>query len=327
METVRVIARPRIHIGLVDLSGVSLRKYGGVGFALDGPATIWRVQHADSTVLDGTQRLDLNARRDLAQLKGRLDAICHNGCYRATLEQVAEQHIGLGTKTTLSMALIAAVNYLKELALDAGSITSLSGRGGASGVGVNLFFNGGVVWDGGHPRDAGTPFLPSSASHPLDNPPLLARWDFPSNWQIVLMLPSGTSASGEYEQEFFRRNTPIPTIEALETMSLMYHGIIPAIATRDLDTLRRALSELHKVGFKERELKAQSVQVKAMLRYVQGFEGIAVGMSSMGPLLYAIVSKADSASILRLKHVCATHDATFLDVADAWNLGHEHIQS
>jgi beta-ribofuranosylaminobenzene 5'-phosphate synthase len=140
------------------------------------------------------------------------------------------------------------------------------------------------------------------------------------------MLPNGTAASGEYERTFFRDNTPLPDIEVLETMSLMYHGVIPAIATRDLDCLSRALGELHKVGFKKRELAAQTDQVRAMLTSLWNFQGIPAGMSSMGPLLYAIIHRDDKASVLDLKRACAAHRVTFLDAVDAWNLGHELSQ-
>src|ERR1700757_3766685 len=105
MSTVRVIARPRIHMGLVDLSGASLRSYAGVGFAIDGQFTAWRLEDSAETKIHGIERLDEEAKRDLESLKMRLRPLCSTGGYTATLENVADQHIGLGTKTTLCMTL------------------------------------------------------------------------------------------------------------------------------------------------------------------------------------------------------------------------------
>jgi beta-ribofuranosylaminobenzene 5'-phosphate synthase len=323
MDTVRVVARPRIHVGLVDLSGASWRSYGGVGFALNGRHTIWRVEHAEVTAIDGTEHLDLDAQRDLADLEVRLRPLCRETGYRATLEEVAQQHIGLGTKTTLCMSLISAVNSLKELNLSPSDMIVLSGRGGASGIGTNLFFIGGVVWDGGHSHCPDQPFMPSGAQKTADHPPLLARWEFPSNWRTVLMLPKGRIANGEYEREFFRLNTPLPKIETLETMAIMYHGIIPGIATTDMKLLRSALLELHNVGFKNRELMGQPEETRSALAYFQTNADCPIGMSSMGPLLYAIVPHDNLASINFLRNACGRHGLGFLGAFDAWNSAHE----
>jgi len=326
MNTVRVIARPRIHTGLVDLSGTSLRSYGGVGFAVNGMPTIWRVQHNPTTKLEGIEHLDANAKRDLTDLKARLEPLCRDGGYSATLEEIATQHIGLGTKTTLCISLVSAVNALKGLNLSPSEMTALSGRGGASGIGVNLFFSGGVVWDGGHPRRADRQFLPSGAQSPISRSPLLARWTFPATWRMALMLPRGRIANGEYERVFFEQNTPLPKLEVLETMAVMYHGVIPGIVTHDTGLLREALLELHKVGFKKRELIGQSEETKAALSYLQTNTSFPIGMSSMGPLIYAIVMEGDLAANQFLRNACTMHGLTFFDTFEAWNSAHEILE-
>lgn len=326
MKIVRTIARPRIHVGLVDLSGASLRSYGGVGFALDGRHTIWRVEHAQNSSIHGTGHLDEAAQRDLAELEGRLKAVCRGEGYKATLECVADQHIGLGSKTALCMSLISAVNTLNKLELAPSRMIELSDRGGASGAGVNLFFTGGAVWDGGQSRLREQAHLPSSMQGPAKPPPLLGRWAFPSTWQVALMLPAGILASGEYERNFFIRNTPLPKVEALETMSIMYHGVIAGLATEDRSLLRQALVELHRVGFKSRELLGQSEATKSMLRYLQANTDFPVGMSSMGPLLYAVIRKGDHRATSFLRTACGGRETTFMDVLDGWNLAHEILK-
>jgi beta-ribofuranosylaminobenzene 5'-phosphate synthase len=326
MHLVRVISRPRIHIGLVDLSGASLRSYGGVGFAINALPTIWSVRESETTELHGIENLDDDAKRDLAYLKERLEPFCAGSGYHATLEGVAQQHIGLGTKTTICMSLITAVNGLKNLNLSKPNMISLSGRGGASGVGINLFFTGGLIWDGGHKHRAGQPFLPSGAQSPHMHPPLLARWMFPERWRTALMLPKGRLANGQYEKQFFQQNTPVPRLETLETMAIMYHGIVPGFVTQDAELLREALRDLHKVGFKKRELFGQPEETRNELNYLQANTNFPVGMSSMGPLLYAIVPKDDATADGFLMNVCATHGLKFLGVYDAWNSDCELIR-
>lgn len=205
---------------------------------------------------------------------------------------------------------------------------AISGRGGASGVGVNLFFEGGVVWDGGHARTQGEALMPSSAQYPNTMPPLLARWEFPTEWRVALMLPPGLLANGEYERVFFQRNTPIPRVEALETLAIVCHGVIPAFVTRDLCALRLALRDLHEVGFKRRELLGQGGGPKSLLRQLQINYDMPIGMSSMGPLVYSILpasSQAEAEAHLRkASKYCTAH---FIGVFPGWNAPHEtHCQ-
>lgn len=197
----------------------------------------------------------------------------------------------------------------------------MSGRGGASGVGIHLFFVGGIVWDGGHPSSPEFLLRPSSASIPTGGPPLLARWQFPSQWKIGLILPAGNSISGPAEEQFFRTHAPIPRAEALETMAAMYHSIIPAFAMNDLDLLRQGLTRLHEVGFKKFELEAQPDDTKQLLKAAQMMG--ASGMSSMGPLLYTIYDMSNRHIEQALKNACKELGATFLGAFEGWNLGRE----
>jgi beta-ribofuranosylaminobenzene 5'-phosphate synthase len=323
MATVRVIARPRIHVGLVDLGHASSRSFCGIGFAVNARPTVWRVEDNTETLLFGTEGLDAEAKQDLVQLAARLTAVCEERSFTATLESVADQHIGLGTKTTMCLSLISAVNALKNLQLDAASMIALSSRGGASGIGVNLFFDGGIIWDGGHPQRGHGPLMPSGGQSPTNRPPKLSRWSFPDSWEVALMLPAGMRANGEYERRFFQGNTPTPKIEALETMAVMYHAIVPAMVTLDTSLLREGLGKLHNVGFKKLEVQNQAKATQAALTHLFQRTKIPVGMSSMGPLLYAIISKADNSAVQILIKACREAKVNFLGVFDGWNSAHE----
>lgn len=253
----RVHARPRIHIGLVDLAGVSDRRFCGVGFSIAGPSTTWHIEEAADFRLNGISDLDRLALIDIDRVVKILKAMCIGGL-SATLEGSPPQHVGLGTKTSLLLSLITAVSRLKGLRLSTAEIQQISGRGGASGVGINLFFCGGVVWDGGHAATQNLSFFPSSMANASEPPPLLARWSFPDHWTVGLVLPDRSTFSGEKESFFFREKTPLPNDQVLLAMSAIYHGIIPAFATADLDLLKGALEKVHSTGLKREELYAQT---------------------------------------------------------------------
>src|SRR5690606_33958207 len=149
----------------------------------------------------------------------------------------AMQHVGLGTKTALKLAVVSAYHRLLEMCVDRAVQQRLSGRGGASGIGIHGFFEGGVLWDAGKPAQAVEALLPSGAALAKSTPTLMMRQPFPSPWRVGLCLPRAERSHGMDERRFFEAHTPIPRNEALETMALLYHGVLPAFRQVDLALL------------------------------------------------------------------------------------------
>lgn len=120
---------------------------------------------------------------------------------------------------------------------------------------------------------------------------MLARQAFPKHWRVHLFLPTSRSYSGDEELAFFREHTPIPAAEVQEILAAIYHGIVPAFAEADLGTLRRAMHEIHCAGFKKREVESHGSVVRDLLDRLYGEPSLAAGMSSLGPLVYAIAPR------------------------------------
>jgi beta-ribofuranosylaminobenzene 5'-phosphate synthase len=147
---------------------------------------------------------------------------------------------------------------------------------------------------------------------------------FPEEWQVHLFLPDGQKYESGEEADFFRHNTPIPTQEAWKVLAAVYHGVLPAFLDRDLRLLRASLRDIHATGFKRRELEAQGARVNRLIELLAEHDDVAVGMSSMGPLVYGIAS-SEQAHILhdlgkRLESMGA---AAYLGAATGRNDGHE----
>jgi beta-ribofuranosylaminobenzene 5'-phosphate synthase len=202
----------------------------------------------------------------------------------------------------------------------------LSGRGGASGIGINSFFKGGFLTDGGHNLIPSHNFAPSSAHSLPDIPPVICRISIPHKWLFYLVLPSGCRFSGGQEQKFFEQNTPIPKNEVLEVISLIYHGVVPAFLTNNLKLLKISLFHLHKTGFKKRELQHQSSNVKNVMRLFDNIPGCAVGMSSMGPLLYIVSNKKDEEVNKNIKNLCMDNNIELICTCYGRNRGFEVIK-
>jgi beta-ribofuranosylaminobenzene 5'-phosphate synthase len=309
-------------MGLIDLAGASDRSFCGVGFSISGPSTTWKVEKADDVRLNGISHLDRLALIDIERVVQNLKAMAVTG-FSATLESSPPQHIGLGTKTSLLLSLITAVSGLRGMHLSVTDVQRISGRGGASGIGINLFFCGGVVWDGGHATTENLTFAPSSMATTDRPPPLIARWPFPDHWTVGLVLPDNSTFSGEKESSFFKEKTPITTDQVLLTMSAVYHGVIPAFATTDLNLLKSALRKVHSRGLKCEELHAQTKKTVDTFQKFQSLPRIAVGLSSLGPLIYCIFDEGDFESRETLENLAQQTEAEFLGVFSGYNSGFE----
>jgi beta-ribofuranosylaminobenzene 5'-phosphate synthase len=283
-----------------------------------GPPTIWHVEDAEDIRLNGTSHLDRLALNDIEKVVASLKAMSVNG-FSATLESCPPQHVGLGSKTSLLLSLIAAISKLKGLPLSNVEIQLMSGRGGASGVGINLFFCGGVVWDGGHSVMKNLEFVPSSTANASEPPPQIARWSFPDHWIVGLVLPDSSTFSGAKESSFFKQKTPLPADQVLLTMSAVYHGVIPAFAIADLDLLKRALEKVHSTGLKREELHAQTEKTIATFRRFQSLPRVAIGLSSLGPLIYCIFDRSDLESRAAVENLTLETEVKLLGVFSGYN--------
>lgn len=322
MSERRVRAYPRLHLGLLDVAGVTPRRFGGGGLSIDAlPVQV----HAKPSRTLHIEARGFADQRSVDEISAALRRAQHEACLPAvsvTIEAAPPQHVGLGSKTALILAALRAAFSAHEQEPKDRVLQLLSGRGGTSGVGIHTFFLGGFVIDGGHAAGVG-PLLPSSAGRPADVPPVVVRCDVPPDWQVSLILPDGRRIEGAGELEFFRANTPIPGAEAETALAIMYHGIAPAFLLADLDLLRHSLKALQAIGFKRCEIANQSDTVAGLLEQLDGISTGAVGMSSLGPLVFFVSHAYDQAARDRAEAVSAEAGAKVLAVATGRNSSYD----
>ncbi|ABE61670.1 sugar kinase-like protein [Nitrobacter hamburgensis X14] len=297
----------------------SPRAFGGVGFMLDKIAADVELRCAPVMSLEGASDLDRSCQSELTAL---LETLAEAGKRRvqAIIHSHAIQHIGLGTKTALKLAVILAYHHLVELPGNRAEQQSLSGRGGASGIGIHGFFEGGVLWDAGRPAEEIDHLLPSGARAATSAPVLMLRLPFPASWRVGLCLPKGELSHGSEEQRFFEENAPIAPDDALETMASLYHGILPAFRLEDLKLLASSLASISYKGFKHLEIERCGENVIELLEDFRT-KGYAAGMSSMGPIVYVIFAASDTRAVAELRAVCAAHNARWLGCHGGLNHG------
>lgn len=286
-EIVTVTAHARIHIGLFDLGRVTPRTFGGLGFMVKSP-TVKVSAWSDSAVrIIGSPSLQPLTRQYLRQRVENLVAAYPGQGATVDIRTMIPEHVGLGSKTAMTLAVLTAAARATGRPVDEQNLQRLSSRGGASGVGIHGFFTGGFVVDAGTLGDV--PLLPSSFQRPSQIPTLIRATPMPEEWMITLVLPPGKKMAGEAESSFFQRVTPIPRAEVLEQIALAYHGFVPAVIDKDLVTFGKVLKTFSTLGLKAREVAEQGPVVRETITALENVSSC-VGMSSMGPLIFAITT-------------------------------------
>jgi beta-ribofuranosylaminobenzene 5'-phosphate synthase len=317
----KVFSYPRVHVALADLAGATARRYGGAGFAIDGLPTVIDFRLARRSSVELPHGYDKAAIRHVSELCDRFRKLAAG--VSIVVEAAPPQHIGLGSKTSLTLGLLVGLHYLRRRYPSREYLQRASGRGGASGVGINSFFDGGFVVDGGHAFDAARRlYVPSSAAVGHSPPPVIARHVVPPSWRFTLLLPLGHRRFGPQESRFFRKHTPISKGSALRTIALLYHGVAAAVATRDLTLLATTLKQVQRTGFKRVEVRGQTLGVRRLLRDLEGLS-LAAGMSSMGPVIYVVTETGGDA--LAARTLAANRDAILMGTFPGRNLGHEVV--
>jgi beta-ribofuranosylaminobenzene 5'-phosphate synthase len=108
-KLMHIVARPRIHVSLADMGFASLRSFGGIGFSIEQPLTVFQFEPCNGVEIHGLEMLDEEGRVDLTQAIERMMNDRRGLKFRAVLRAAPPQHVGFGTKTALALALIAGV--------------------------------------------------------------------------------------------------------------------------------------------------------------------------------------------------------------------------
>ena len=322
---IEVTAFPRVHIALLDLGRVTRRAFGGAGVMVNGCA----VRASARPTRDSVVRVDTSGSCDSELVRSVGDAVERLRQYlgfrhgvAVRISQAIPQHIGMGSKTASVLASLTATAHAVGADVERRVLQSLSARGGASGVGVHGYFDGGVIVDAGHPTSQVTRLVPSRYQSPQNVPLLIAHCSFPSTWRVWLVLPKGKRYSGHTERGVFESGTPIGRGATLKSIACIYHGVLPAVLESDLPLMREALAELQETGFKRVEVHSQAPRVKTLMSALQAISTVAVGMSSMGPLLYVVSERDDAASAAAINAVAASAKATVHGPFGARNSGY-----
>lgn len=280
--TLEITTGGRLHFGLVDLTGATPRRFGGIGAILEGPRMRVRANCAPRTEVMGLEHDSTLRDRVLSRLQAFED-LTGSSPMSITLDSVLPRHHGLGSGTAVVLSCLAAANALNGDPLSKQDLIHLSGRGGASGTGVNGYWQGGWIIDAGQ-RAAEA--LPSGSQSP-EAPSLLISRIAPPPWVLDVFLPPGSTFSGAEEVAIFRLAAKGARSETLEALAELHHGLVPALVQQDLDAFGAHMREFQSKSLKKFEIAAQASAVRNLMEELS-LEYPCVAMSSMGPAVVGI---------------------------------------
>ena len=305
MTKVRITTPARIHLSLIDENGYTGRVDGGIGLMLDKPNVVLEVSNnADEFAIE-CHRYYRESVEVINEKASKIFKMFHinNKNFHFNLVTYYPSHIGLGSKTQLSLAIGTAIATLKNMDIPTKEITKLVQRGGTSGIGWRGFEKGGFILDGGHDFGSGKEkesFLPSSSSSEANPALTILRYDIPENWRFVLVVPNvKIGANGEEEVAIFKKYTPIPQEEVNEVSHQILMKILPGLLQNNLSCFGEGLKRIQNIGFKKIEIDLQSEFVKNLLNFFKEKGVKAYGMSSFGPSIVGITESDDEAEKLK----------------------------
>ena len=302
---VRITTPCRIHLSLIDENGYTGRVDGGIGLMLDQPNVVFEASNsADEFQIE----CDHYYRESIDVINEKASKIfkafdISNKNFHFNLTKYYPSHVGLGSKTQLSLAIATAIAKLKDRDIPLRELTKLVERGGTSGIGWRGFETGGFILDAGHEFGKGKEketFLPSSASISADPAVTIFRYPIPENWRFVIVIPNvKKGAYGDEEINIFQKFAPIPRDEVNEVSHQILMKILPGILKNNLTGFGEGIKRIQKIGFKKIEIDLQDDSVKGLLKFFENYGVKAYGMSSFGPSVVGITESDAEAEKLK----------------------------
>lgn len=286
MTRIEIRTTARLHFGLLGWGADAPRQFGGVGLMIEAPSLDLEARLANGWSAAGP--LSTRALRVALRIADRLETLgVKVPPLSITIREGPPEHVGLGTGTQLSLAVGRAVlGFVENSESNAGRVAELTGRGRRSGIGLHGFDRGGLLVDGGR-----------GSSDAI--PPLVARHEFPSEWSILLVIPSlPPGLSGHDEVEAFRGLRPVPSSLTDRLCRLILLEMFPAVAERNLPSFGSSLVEIQEhVGRCFASVQggrfAHPLLDEIAARMVgEGLHG--VGQSSWGPTIYGFTDEPEA---------------------------------
>jgi beta-ribofuranosylaminobenzene 5'-phosphate synthase len=288
LADIRIVASPRIHLGLISMHSNAPRRNGGVGFSIIDPAVAIEIRagHPFSIKDDRPYPFSASELSDLANVVQA--ALIQNGISTAAMATISgsmRTHVGMGSGTAIRLGIIEAMHLSQSATLSWSELIETSRRGGTSGIGTATYSSGGMVLDLGSPNDNG-PMIPSSQAIRGRAPSTLPSIAMP-DWPLCICLPNAIRPKTEDEEvDFFARVTPLSAAASYRASYEALFGVYASVKDRDYDGFCRAVNLMQETEWKQLEWREYGKPLQILRDGLVRCGADCVGMSSLGPMLF-----------------------------------------
>ena len=287
-EGLDILIKPRIHVSLISMHKSEYRINGGVGFSIASPKSKISIKKSNNFKISDLRIAPLSAEEGdtLSKIvKNAQDSLRINGNICVEIQGDLMTHYGMGTGTSIRLACLEGLVRLYQQSINRVKLVELSGRGGTSGIGINTYFDGGLIFDLGV-RPKSPRFQPSSIARQTSLPLVLNRLELPP-LKIGLCIPKNIQPKSQHEEiDFFKKNTPIDQIESYKALYHCLFGLYAAIQDNDMETMGKAIINIQKCDWKRQERGLYGDKLIKLEELLYQLGATCVGMSSLGPMLY-----------------------------------------
>ena len=289
-EEVSIRIRPRVHLGLISMHEGGPRRNGGVGFSLQEPGAIVTGTPATTFALVDERERGFGE-REATQLR----AVVDEAVATDALPSNVAIRISGGIEPTsvwdreLPYASQSSKCYtsLKERPQPRQHLVARSARGGTSGIGINTYFEGGLILDLGV-RSGLSGFFPSSSIRPVTLPTALPRLAMPE-WPCVSCIPRNIRPKSQSEElDFFKRTAPVDPAASFRAAYDALFGIYAAVADADHGAFCQAVTSIQHTTWKNAEWREYRMPLARLRDDLACIGADCVGMSSLGPMLFCL---------------------------------------
>ena len=247
-------APSRIHMSLIDLNGSYRRVDGGIGLALADPQFVLEVEQIESgielefadTVTDEEAILECKEKIPDAA-KRTIEHFDIDAGFKFIVHETYPPHSGFGSGTQIAVSTAHLITETMGIEIESRELSTIVGRGGTSGIGTYTHDLGGFILDGGHSKEEKPLFLPSGASK-AKPATLIARYDFPEEWNILIAIPEiEKHVEGDDEVDVFQTYCPIPKEEVEQVSHLILMNLVPFMLEKDIKNFGWAVANFKKL--------------------------------------------------------------------------------